>query len=454
MIPEKFSACVLASAALFSFLCACGGVNSSPGNPGNPSPIDPSTPSYAIGGSLSGLTGGTLRLLDNLQDATTLTTNGAFTFASSVSFNKPYSVTVHSNPLWQSCSVINSSGTATANVSNISVNCSSDVAVVSTLAGSTTAGSTNSTGTAASFDTPTRVAVDANGNLYVADTDNNEIREITPAGAVRTLAGSTTSGSADGAGTAASFNGPTGVAVDASGNVYVGDTQNNEIREITPAGAVTTLAGSTTRGSANGTGTTASFYFPDGLAVDASGNVYVADNDNNQIRKITPTGVVTTLAGSTTSGSADGTGTEASFHGPTCVALDASGNLYVADTQNNEIRKITPEGVVTTLAGSATAGSTDGTGTAASFFSPRGITVDASGNLYVADTSNNEIRKITPAGVVTTLAGSITAGSTDGTGTTASFSGPRGVAVDASGTLYVADTANNKIRKITPTPVQ
>jgi sugar lactone lactonase YvrE len=182
--------------------------------------------------------------------------------------------------------------------------------------------------------------------------------------------------------------------------------------------------------------------------VDASGTVYVADSGNHLIRKITSAGVVTTLAGTGSPGRANGTGTAASFNYPTRVVLDAGGTLYVSDTLNSLIRKITAAGVVTTLAGSGSTGSTDGTGTAASFGNPQDLAVDASGTVYVSDTGNNLIRKITAAGVVTTLAGSGSAGSTNGTGTAASFSTPSGLTMDASGALYVADFRNNLIRKI------
>jgi len=272
---------------------------------------------------------------------------------------------------------------------------------------------------------------------------------ITPE--VTTLAGIGSPGYANGTGTAASFNYPTGVAVDGSGNLYVADQHNHLIRKITSAGVVTTLAGIGSQGYANGTGTAASFNYPWGVAVDGSGNLYVADQGNHLIRKITSAGVVTTLAGSGSSGSADGTGTAASFHDPTGVAVDGSGNLYVADKNNHLIRKITSAGVVTTFAGSGSSGSADGTGTAASFYRPDGVVVDGSGNVYVADRNNHLIRKITSAGVVTTLAGSGSAGSADGTGTAASFSYPSGVAVDGSGNVYVGDSDNHLIRKITTT---
>jgi len=314
---------------------------------------------------------------------------------------------------------------------------------VSTLAGSTD-GYADGTGTAAKFNNPRGVAVDASGNVYVADEDNNKIRKITPAGDVSTLAGGD-EGYADGIGTAAQFKWPKGVAVDVSGNVYVADEGNHKIRKITPAGDVSTLAGSTS-GYADGAGTAAQFKYPNGVALDALGNVYVADYDNNKIRKITPAGDVSTLAGST-SGSADGAGTAAQFNAPTGVAVDALGNVYVADKNNHKIRKITPAGDVSTMAGS-TSGSADGTGTAAQFNAPTGVALDASGNVYVADYDNNKIRKITPAGDVSTLAGS-TDGYVDGTGTAARFYKPFGVALDASGNVYVADRKNHKIRKIT-----
>ena len=320
--------------------------------------------------------------------------------------------------------------------------------LVSTVAGSGAPGSDDGIGTGATFDDPVGVAADAAGNIYVGDFDNHKIRRVSPFGEVSTFAGSGTQGSNDGTGTAASFLGPTGVAVDGDDNVYVADYGNHTIRKISPAGEVTTFAGSGSPGSADGTGTAASFDLPHGVAVDTDGNVYVADFGNHTIRKITPAGEVTTFAGSGSPGSSDGTGTAAEFDSPRAVALDTDGNIYVADALNHAIRKITPSGEVTTFAGDGMIGSDDGPGTVASFNFPSAVAVDADGNVYVTDTNNHSIRKITPSGEVTTLAGNGTDGAQDGTGATATFSSPFGVMVDATGNLYIADRGNHTIRKI------
>ncbi len=283
-------------------------------------------------------------------------------------------------------------------------------------------------------------------------------------------------GFGDGTGSNAWFYYPSGVAVDSAGNVYVADGQNDTIRKVTPAGVVTTLAGSPGQyGIIDGTGSNARFKGPSGVAVDSAGNVYVADYGNHAIRKVTPAGVVTTLpavspfpqgvavdsasnvyvadpwrilelspagvvttlAGSVSSwGTNDGVGSAARFTNPEGVAVDSADNVYVADYGNNAIRKVTPAGVVTTLA---------------SLGGPYGVAVDSAGNVYVATYGNETIQKVTPAGVVTTLAGSpLQIGSSDGTGSNARFYKPQGVAVDSAGNLYVADTYNNRISKGTP----
>ena len=321
--------------------------------------------------------------------------------------------------------------------------------IVTTLAGSTQ-GSADGTGTGAQFNNPYGVAViPSSGVVVLADYINSRIRLITnPGGVVTTLAGSTP-GFADGTGTGASFSGMLGVAViPSSGVIVVADGNNNRIRLITSGGVVTTLAGQTTAGSADGTGAGASFNVPKGVAViPSSGVIVVADTNNHRIRLVTPGGVVTTLAGST-QGSTNGTGAGASFNAPFGVAVLPDGNIVVADQTNHRIRLITPGGVVTTLAGD-TQGFADGTGTGASFRFPTGVAVTSTGDIVVADQSNHRIRLVTyPGGVVTTLAGS-TAGSTNGTGTGANFNTPGSVAVTPTGDVVVGDTFNHRIRLIT-----
>lgn len=259
--------------------------------------------------------------------------------------------------------------------------------------------STMVTNVAKLFD-PTGVALDAYGNIFVADTQNNTIRQITPSGEVTTLAGTAgQTGDVDDTGAAARFYHPTGVAADLFGNVYVVDSQNASLRKIVVAtGVVTTMMKD-------------SWHFhPQGVAVDADGNVYVVARIDGGLRKVTPANVITTLAG-----------TDGVFG--SAVAVDSIGNVYVADDINNVIHQITPSGDATILAGTAyQVGSDDGTGAAARFDGPRGVAVDAIGNVYVADSSNHAIRKITPAGVVSTLLGVGTA--------------PAGVAVDGAGNLF------------------
>jgi len=330
-----------------------------------------------------------------------------------------------------------------------------------TLAGSAgNFGSADGISNAAQFGQTYCPVVDTAGNVFVVDNTFSTIRKITPQSSVSTFAGQAgVQGSADGMGTNASFSNPWGLAIDSSNNLYVADTGNDTIRKITPSGAVSTLAGQAGNyGSANGTGSGALFGAPRGLVVDTNGNVYVADTSNETIRKITPAGVVTTLAGLVNSfGTADGTGNGARFNFPEGLAVDASGNVYVADSGNSSIRKVTPAGVVTTFAGfTGSGGAADGTGNTARFNTPTGIAIDTDGNIYVADNGNNAIRKVTQAGAVTTLAGlSGNPGSADGIGSAVRFHFPSGVAVDASGNLFITDSQNNTIRATQPltTPV-
>jgi sugar lactone lactonase YvrE len=308
--------------------------------------------------------------------------------------------------------------------------------------------------TARFFD-PVSVAADSSGNIYVADSQNFTVRKITPDGSVSTVAGlAGTYGSADGTGSTARFHDPWGMATDGAGNVYVADSGNSAIRKITPAGIVSTLAGAGIPGSADGTGSSARFNVPWGVATDSTGNVYVADTGNDTIRKVTPAGVVSTFAGTAGAGGAvDATGAAARFKYPYGVTTDNAGNVYVADTLNYTIRKITPAGSVSTIAGLAgSSGSADGIGTAARFTWPEGVVTDTAGNVYVTDTFNYTIRKVTPDAVVTTIAGPIvpSAGYVDGTGSGARFTEPDGIAIDSADNLYVADSANDSIRKVTP----
>jgi hypothetical protein len=318
-------------------------------------------------------------------------------------------------------------------------------------------GSANGTGSAARFYNPEGVAVDSAGNLFVADTYNDTIRKVTPDGVVTTLAGSArSSGANDGTGSAARFYYPTCLAVDNAGNLVVADSWNNTIRNVTSSGVVTTLAGDPSRwpdGSADGTGSEAQFYHPRGVAVDSESNVFVGDFGNNTIRKVTAAGVVTTLAGSAgASGTNDHTGSAARFSMPYGVAVDSAGNVFVGDFGNCTIRKVTSAGVVTTLAGCSWAGGTnDGAGSAARFDEPCGVAVDSAGNVFVGDSINGTIRKVTPAGVVTTIGGMAGMnGWVDGIGSAANFAFPLGIAVDSVGNLYVADQGNNRISKGTP----
>lgn len=300
-----------------------------------------------------------------------------------------------------------------------------------------------------SFNSPAGIAVDAAGNLYVTDFGNNLIRKITPAGVVSTLAGSGNDGNINAAGILASFNGPTGITIDASGDLFVADAGNNLIREVTSAGVVTTIAGSDSTGFVNGLDTASTFYAPTGITIDGSGNLYVADAGNNAIRKITSGGAVSTFAANDTTLNS----TAPTFKNPTGVAVDAAGNLYVANYLDNTILKVNPAGAFNIYAGTGLQGAANGPVGSATFYYPNSVVLDKAGNLYVSDGVNNLIRKITPAGVVSTLAGSGVSGAADSTGTAASFNGPAGLAVDAAGNVYVADSDNNLIRKITPAGV-
>jgi sugar lactone lactonase YvrE len=341
--------------------------------------------------------------------------------------------------------------------------------VVTTLAGSPFGwGYADGPGQEALFNGPAAVAVDSAGNVYVTDSYNTAIRKIDVNGNVGTLAGSPRQpGFQDGSGKLARFNGPGGVAVDGAGTVYVADTENQTIRKITPSGAVTTWAGVAGQaGSDDGTGSAARFNEPAGIAIDSRDNVYVADGGNRIVRKITPGGEVTTLAGKPSppgpgfdprAAYADGAAQDARFEYPLDVAVDGLGNVLVADSGNRAIRKITPDGIVTTIAGDPSIRDetgyvvgdyVDGPTSRARFLDPTALAVDTTGAIFVID--GLLIRRIAN-GVVTTVAGDPSnAGSRDGLGFQAQFNWPSGLAVDGAGNLFVADGGNEIVRKLTP----
>jgi sugar lactone lactonase YvrE len=298
---------------------------------------------------------------------------------------------------------------------------------LSDFAGSGAQGFTNGPAAIATFTYMLGLAADGAGNLYVSDTNNNAIRKVTPAGDVSTFV--------------PGLAGVRGIAVDTAGNAYAAEAGNNRILKILPDGSSSNLASCTA---------------PNGVAVDGAGNVYVSStgvSSNEVIRKITPAGAVSTLAGDPLAGPgfADGPAASARFNGAAGVAVDVAGNVYVADYNNHRIRKITPAGDVSTLAGSS-AGFADGTGGAAQFHGPWGLTIDGSGNLYVGELSNHRIRKVTPAGVVTTIAGDGTVGHADGF--PGQVAGPYGLALNPAGDLFSTDSyvESNRIRKLSMNP--
>lgn len=318
---------------------------------------------------------------------------------------------------------------------------------VSTLAGGESPGWVDGIGSAARFNYPCGMVADRDGNLYVSDYGNHTIRKITPRGLVSTYAGTGAAGDANGFRLNASFNHPYGLALDEAGNLYVGDVANHRIRVIASDGTVTTLAGNN-KGFADKKGSKARFNHPYGVAVDTEGNVYVADSYNNRIRKVSPDGWVTTIAGTGNDGYVDGFGEEAEFYVPVGIALDKQRNIFVGDEGNSSIRKITPDGKVLTLAGNGKFSFADGIGTVATFNAPGAIALDGKGNLFVADYFNNCIRRVTPSGEVRKIAGSLEKGFRDGSSSEARFFYPFGIAVDTEGTIYVGDQFNHRIRKI------
>ena len=352
-----------------------------------------------------------------------------------------------------------------ADVSNRRIRKVSPVGIITTVAGNGRSGFSGDGGpaTSAELNQPVGVAVDATGSLYIAEEFNHRIRKVSPGGIITTVAGNGVPGfSGDGGpATGASLNQPQGVAVDAAGNLYIADTLNQRIRKVSPAGIITTVAGNGNSGFSGdgGPATSASLFTPGGIAVDAFGNLYIADTRNERIRKVSPDGIITTVAGSglPPRGGFSGDGgpaTSARLDFPLGVAVDGSGNLYIADDKNRRIRKVSPSGIITTLAGSGEFKSSGdgGPATSASLGFPTGVTVDAVGNLYIADRFNHRIRRVTPGGTISTVAGDGVArfSGDGGLATSASLNTAIGVAVDAGGSLYIADEQNQRIRKVSP----
>ena len=341
----------------------------------------------------------------------------------------------------------------------------STTGTIVTAAGNGTAGYSGDNGpaTAAELNDPYGVAVDAAGDLFIADTDNNVIREVVKAtGDIITVAGNGTAGYSgdNGPATAAELNHPDGVAVDAAGDLFIADADNNVIREVVKAtGDIITVAGNGTAGYSgdNGPATAAELNYPNGVAVDAAGDLFIADTGNNVIREVVKaTGDIITVAGNGTAGYSgdNGPATAAELNYPTGVAVDAAGDLFIADTGNNVIREVVKAtGDIITVAGNGTAGYSgdNGPATAAELNCPDGVAVDAAGDLFIADTDNSVIREVVKAtGDIITVAGNGTAGYSgdNGPATAAELDDPDGVAVDAAGDLFIADSDNNVIREV------
>jgi serine/threonine protein kinase, bacterial len=343
--------------------------------------------------------------------------------------------------------VVMVNGKTISSTANITIK----TATVTSLAGGAPGHFNDGAGTAASFYGPTGIVCDGSGNCYVADEVNNRIRKVNPDGLVTTFAGTGEVGSINGPAETASFAEPSALAFDSHGNLFVSCHLNHNIRKITPDGIVSTFVGDSNgaKGYIDATGTDARFNLPMGMVIDRSDNIFVADAGNNLIRKITPDAVVSTFAGSGASGSHDSTALMASFNQPTGLGIDGNNNLYILEPDNRKIRKINSTGLVTTFAGTGESGWKDDSVKSAKFFLPIGIAADAAGNVFVTDEGNMDIRMITTDGIVLTLAGSILVhDSIDGIGGYAGFSFPYGITVSPAGIIYITDSYSGVIRKM------
>jgi sugar lactone lactonase YvrE len=332
--------------------------------------------------------------------------------------------------------------------------------LINTIAGNGTSGYSGDGGlaTAAQLSSMSGVAIDVDGNLFLAEYNNNTIRKVDHSGIITTVAGTGTTGySGDGGpATAAEVNRPKAVAVDNAGNFYISEDDNNRIRKINSAGIISTIAGNgaATFSGDGGPATSASLNAPAGIAIDASGNIYIADYNNNRVRKVSTSGIISTVAGTGTAGySGDGgQATAAQLHFPVSVVVDATGNIFIADMYNACIRKVDSKGLITTIAGTGTAGySGDGASAIhAQLSNPSALALDSYGTLYVADYDNNRIRKISTDNIITTITGNGTPGFTGdgGPASGAEVNLPTGVALSSAGEIYIGDSGNNRVRKI------
>ncbi|MFY9725028.1 MAG: IPT/TIG domain-containing protein [Bryobacteraceae bacterium] len=324
------------------------------------------------------------------------------------------------------------------------------------------AGFTGDSGQAlnAELDAPTGIWVDSKHNIYIVDKDNDRIRMISTSSIISTVAGSSTAEVYAGDGgkaTQASLNLPNGIAFDSAGNMYIADTGNNVVRKVNTSGIISTVAGNNASAFSGdgGPAIDASLSEPTSLAFDAAGNLYIADSNNNCIRIVTPDQNINTFAGQCSYALFEGDGgpaTKAKLNKPYSVAVDAYGNVFISDTENERVREVTPDGIINTIAGNGTAGFQDGPALQAEFYSPSGIALDASGNIYVADKTNTRIRKILPGGTVVTIAGNGSFGySGNGVAAThASLYFPQGLGLDpSSSAVYIADTQNDVVRELT-----
>ncbi len=332
-------------------------------------------------------------------------------------------------------------------------------ATIATVAGNGTAGYSGDNGLATSAELydPFEVAIDGPGNLYIADTFNNRVRKVSTNGVITTVAGNGVAGylGDSGPATSAELNNPQGLTVDSAGNLYIADVHNNRVRKVSPSGTITTVAGNGVAGYGGdgGAATSASLDYPAGVKLDSAGNLYIADQNNQRIRKVTTSGVITTVAGNGVAGYSgdNGSATSASLSQPGDIAVDTSGNLYIVDQSNNRIRMVNPAGTITTVVGNGVGGYSgdNGPATSAELNSPLSVSVDGAGNLYIADLANSRIREVS-GGTITTVAGTGVSGFSgdNGLAINAQISSPFGVSLDSAGNLYIADTYNSRIRKV------